>query len=291
MGSRTVELAIVGISQDGGVPQAGCFCRNCRIAIKKPSMRLFPSSCALRGKDGSFHLIEATRSLAEQIVIAAEALGVGVSAPETVCLTHTHLGHIDGLGQFGKEAIGSIDVPLFVSKKVLLDLKGRRLEDPFFTKIISPGSFFTPRDGCGFEYMFIPVPHRDELSDTHAIIIRGEKKSILFLPDHDDWVETLNQGGYETIREWWSSLGVDIILLDGTFWNDMEIKNRDIADIPHPTISETIGRLGHRSNGDPELYFIHMNHTNPILDEESKEYKEIIDMGWKVAKQGSTFVL
>ena len=32
-------------------------------------MRLFPSSCALRGKDGSFHLIEATRSLAEQIDI------------------------------------------------------------------------------------------------------------------------------------------------------------------------------------------------------------------------------
>ncbi|MBJ28947.1 MAG: hypothetical protein CMB61_02675 [Euryarchaeota archaeon] len=291
MNAGTVELAIVGISQDGGVPQAGCFCRNCRTAIKKHSMRLFPSSCTLRGKDGSLHLIEATRSLAEQIVIASETLGVEVSAPETVCLTHTHLGHIDGLGQFGKEAIGSKNIPLFGSEKVLLDLKERRLEDPFYTKIISSGSFFTPKDGCGFEYMFIPVPHRDEFSDTHAIVIKGENRSILFLPDHDDWAKTLNQSGFETIRGWWSSLGVDVILLDGTFWNDTEIKNRDIANIPHPTISETIGRLGRRSHGDPELYFIHMNHTNPILDEESKEYKSIIEMGWKVAKQGSTFVL
>ena len=177
------------------------------------------------------------------------------------------------------------------SEKVLLDLKERRLEDPFCTKIISSGSFFTPKDGCGFEYMFIPVPHRDEFSDTHAILIKGEKRSILFLPDHDDWAKTLNQSGYETIRGWWSSLGVDIILLDGTFWNDMEIKNRDIANIPHPTISETIERLGRRSHGDPELYFIHMNHTNPILDVESKEYKSIIEMGWKVSKQGCTFVL
>ena len=39
---------------------------------------------------------------------------------------------------------------------------------------------------------FHKVPHRDELSDTHAIIVRGKTKSILFLSDHDTWRETLD---------------------------------------------------------------------------------------------------
>ena len=60
MSSRTVELAIVGISQDGGVPQPDAFAGIVELP-KKPSMS-FPSSCALREKDGSFHLIEATKA-------------------------------------------------------------------------------------------------------------------------------------------------------------------------------------------------------------------------------------
>ncbi|MAH98108.1 MAG: hypothetical protein CMA12_01990 [Euryarchaeota archaeon] len=286
-----VELAIVGIAQDGGVPQAGCACKNCRMAMEDPSRRYFPSSCAIRGKDGSLHIIEATRSLAEQIVIASKSLRFEVSVPETVSLTHTHLGHVDGLGQFGKEVIDSKDVPLFGSEKVLLDLKRRRLVDPFSAKTVTPMSFFSPKDGCGFEYMFIPVPHRDEYSDTHAIVIKGDEKSILFIPDHDDWDKTLNLNGFENIREWWNYLEVDIILLDGTFWNEKEIEDRDISEIPHPMISETIERIGHKLETDPELYFIHINHTNPILDENSPQYQKIIRMGWRVARQGGTFVL
>ena len=55
-------------------------------------------------------------------------------------------------------------------------------------------------------------------------------------------VGTLNQGGYETMRMVVFS-GVDIILLDGTFWNDMEIKNRNIADIPHQQSQKQLGDL------------------------------------------------
>jgi len=82
---------------------------------------------------------------------------------------------------------------------------------------------------------------------------------------------------------------VDIALLDGTFWDLTEIPNRIISEVPHPTISETIELLGERKDGDPEIYFIHMNHSNPVLDKESGQSGVVRSKGWAVAEQCSVF--
>ena len=165
-----VEVVVVGIAQDGGVPQAGCSCERCVSALSDPSKILYPVSCVISGADGSVHRIEATRSLPQQLGIAANTLGRGDSlVPDSVSLTHAHLGHIDGIGQFGKEAIGASGIPLFASSSVIQVLEERRLSEPFQANAISPGTPFSPTEGCGFELDFVRVPHRDEYSDTHAI--------------------------------------------------------------------------------------------------------------------------
>ena len=292
MAPGEVELAIVGISQDGGVPQAGCDCPSCSSAILDPKLRLHPVCCAIRGSDGSLHIIEATRNLAEQLGMAAAALGLGASSiPDTVCLTHAHLGHIDGLGQFGKEAMGLSDVPLFASKSVLRFLDSRGALLPFGANEARAGAPFSPSEGCGFQYTMVRVPHRDEFSDTHAILVEGPNSTLLFLPDHDDWGQTLGSSGCEGIREWLSSMEVDFALLDGTFWDSSELGGRDMSLIPHPTISETLERVGTRRDGDPEIIFLHINHTNPVLDSGSAQYEEVSSKGWSVAEQGSSIVL
>ena len=292
MAPGEVELAIVGISQDGGVPQAGCECERCSSAIIDPKLRLHPVSCAIRGSDGSMHIIEATRNLPEQLGIAASVLGLGRSStPETVCLTHAHLGHIDGLGQFGKESMDLSGVPLFASKSVVRFLDSRGSLNPFQAREVQAGDSFYPSEGCGFRYTMVPVPHRDECSDTHAILVEGPNSKLLFLPDHDDWGQTLEGSGFEDIREWLSSLDVDVALVDGTFWDNSELGGRDMSEIPHPTISETLERMGVRAEGDPEVIFIHFNHTNPVLDNESAQHEEVVSKGWAVAKQGSSIVL
>ena len=52
------------------------------------------------------------------------------------------------------------------------------------------------------------------------------------------------------------------VLLDGTFASIDELPNRDIADVPHPLMSETRTILqGTRA----DLWFIHLNHSNPAL--------------------------
>ncbi len=287
-----MRVVVVGTAQDGGVPQAGCDCRTCVTALNEPSRALHPASCLIMGLDGSLHLIEATRALPQQLGIAAKSLGVGATViPNSVCLTHAHLGHIDGLGQFGKEVMGSNGVPLFASIRVIEFIQKRGLSEPFQTKKVASGEPFAPSEGCGFEYELIPVPHRDEFSDTHAIKVIGPSSTLLFLPDHDDWRQTLEKARADSIRAWLNSLEVDFALLDGTFWSGDELEGRDMSLIPHPTISETISMLGEKEDGDPEVIFIHLNHTNPAIDIGSVEYRELTSLGWSVGEQGSTFVL
>ena len=77
----------------------------------------------------------------------------------------------------------------------------------------------------------------------------------------------------------------------GSFWSEDELGGRDMSQIPHPTISDTIGRLGKKEYEDPEVIFFHLNHTNPVIDRGSDEYRELSSLGWSVGEQGTTFVL
>ncbi|HJM13507.1 MAG TPA: MBL fold metallo-hydrolase [Candidatus Thalassarchaeaceae archaeon] len=292
MVSGGVRVAILGIAQDGGVPQAGCNCDRCTTALNDHSLRLHPTSCAVMGEDGGLHLIEASRAIAQQLGIASDCLGLGgVAIPETVCLTHTHLGHIDGLGQFGKEAMGLDSVPLMASSKVLEVVIARSLDSPFELVEVCANSPFMPTEGCGFRYTLIPIPHRDDQSDTHAILISGPNKTLLFLPDQDSWNQTLDLYGSEGVKSWLTDLGVDVALIDGTFWDGNELPGRDLSRIPHPSVSESLSRIGAKEEGDPDIIFIHLNHSNPLIDEQSPETREVESMGWAVARQSSVIDL
>ena len=138
----------------------------------------------------------------------------------------------------------------------------------------------------GLTFLPLPVPHRDELSDTHAFVIRGPRRSLLHLPDHDEWELTLKNHGHSSIIEWLSFLKVDVALLDGTFWNEEELPSQ--ALVPHPTIEESLRRLGPKKTNYPDIRFIHINHSNPILVDEELRQKL---SGWALAEQGEAFIL
>jgi pyrroloquinoline quinone biosynthesis protein B len=71
----------------------------------------------------------------------------------------------------------------------------------------------------------------------------------------------------------------------------MEI-NRDISEIPHPLVSETINLLNSLNSEDKsKVYFIHMNHTNPMLNPNSDLSKSIINKGFNVARLGQKLYL
>ncbi len=275
------EVTLLGIAQDGGRPQPLCqkpCCANVGL-----DERAFPTSIGVKLGDMSTHLFDATRNLGDQLNIWQENL------PAHVWLTHAHFGHVDGLGLFGRETIGAKGIMLHVSQK----MKQLIQTTPQWALMLEQGVFSLEVFTTGEEIFFdsesiIPllVPHRDELSDMHAFIIRGKEKSLLYLPDHDTWEETLSLYHCKLIREWLEKFDIDTAFIDGTFWSHHELSERPQEDVPHPPVSQTIAHLGTRLPGDPDLYFIHLNHTNPLYDGSSSAYKTVKAMGWKIGIQG-----
>ena len=281
-----VEVTLLGIAQDGGRPQAGCT-RPCCQGLS-PSDAAFPVALGITDGDTN-HLIEATRCLGQQLTIW------GQTNIDNVFLTHAHFGHVDGLGLFGRETMNAKNVGLYISSEMehLVD------RTPQWSLMVDQGVFAPSvfHDGDLIQLSSsltihpLKVPHRDELSDMHAFILRGPNRSLLFLPDHDTWEETLTRHHASTIRSWLTSLKVDIALVDGTFWSSDELAGRNQDKVPHPPVSQTLEMLGSRTEGDPALHFIHLNHTNPLYDPNSEASAELTRSGWGVAAQGQRFTL
>jgi len=214
-----------------------------------------------------------------------------INAIQSVTLTHSHLGHVDGIGLFGKEVMGKNGVSLYTNKSVLDRLERNSTLYPFHPILVESGKVVCIGPGITME--FLRIPHRDfEIGETHAIVCRGPEKSFLFLPDHDTWSETLQSQGQDSIRSWIHSLRVDFALIDGTFFVHDEVSEirDDFKSIPHPPIAETLELLGKKTENDPDIYFIHLNHTNSVLSD-SRMKEEVTRLGWNIADQGALMTL
>ena len=317
----SVTVTVLGTAQDGGLPQPGCYLPCCEAARADPSLRRMPIALGVAGRDGTRHLIEASRFLGEQLDLwkisgtfpeDEDGSGGGRAARKcpvnSVTITHAHLGHVDGLGLFGREVINSEKLPLNCSET----FKMRALEkNPVWSKMVEQGCIephvWTSEEEfsaagtaeAGFMINAIPIPHRAELSDTHALLLESTEsgRRLLFLPDHDDWDQTLKAVGCASVQEWLvDKLDVDIALLDGTFFNPgSELGNvRNVAEIPHPPVAETLVKLGKKPGGekkDRRFIFCHLNHTNPLCNPDSTERKLVEEAGWEIASEGDVFVL
>ncbi|MGB5480857.1 MAG: MBL fold metallo-hydrolase, partial [Eudoraea sp.] len=129
------------------------------------------------------------------------------------------------------------------------------------------------------------VPHRDEYSETVGYKIIGPNKTVLFIPDIDKWYKW-ESNIIDEIRQ------VDYAFLDAGFFSEEEIDNRDISEIPHPTVLESMELFdklpAHEKN---KVWFIHMNHTNPMLNPESEQSKLVISNGYHIARFKNIFEL
>jgi pyrroloquinoline quinone biosynthesis protein B len=124
------------------------------------------------------------------------------------------------------------------------------------------------------------VPHRDEFSETLAFIIEGPNKSALYLPDIDKW-DRWDTDIRALIQE------VDYAFLDATFFTVEELPGRNMSEIPHPFVAESLEVFADLDPADKaKVWFIHFNHSNPLLIEGSAAQKQVESSGFHVARQG-----
>ena len=277
-------IYILGIAQDAGYPQAGCFLKHCLPGWENPELRQGATSLALVDPvTETKYLFEATPNLPEQLYDLETIAPDSDYSLEGVFLTHAHMGHYTGLMYFGFESMSAKNLPVYAMPRMSAYL----LNNGPWSQLITMNNIslkeIEDQQTVNFERFSVTpilVPHRDEFSETAGYRIQGPTRVALFIPDIDKW-EIWNRSITEEIHL------VDYALLDATFFDGNELPSREMADIPHPLVIESMELFSELSAADKaKVWFIHLNHTNPLLNSDSKAYQRVIEAGYNVAREG-----
>ena len=208
-------------------------------------------------------------------------------ALDAILLTHAHIGHYTGLMHLGREVMGEQGLPVWVKPRMAAFLSSN---GPWEQLVALGNIALQPLPDVDvalgrLRVRAFAVPHRDEYSETVGFVLTGVNTKALYLPDIDKW-----DRWDVRIEELLAT--VDVAYIDGTFFADGELPGRSMAEIPHPFVSETMARLGPLPASErAKVRFIHLNHTNPLLDPNSAATRAVRDAGFGVAIEGEVWSL
>ena len=274
-------IFVLGVGQDASFPQAGCYEPRCLLAWEDTSLRQEPTAIAvIDGASESSYLFEATPEFRDQLYRLHQEASLPLAG---IFLTHAHIGHYTGLMHLGREAMGTQGMPVYAMPRMLEFLSGN---GPW-SQLVSLGNINLQRLEHNTPILMgklsitpFLVPHRDEYSETVGYRIEGPNRTALFIPDINKW------------EEWEVSIvevleAVNYALIDASFFADGELGNRDMSQIPHPFVSETMA-LFEQSSAEvrDKIWFIHMNQSNPLLNPNSDATRLVQDRGFNVAREG-----
>lgn len=282
--SSTLPFVLVlGVGQDGGYPQAGMKPGDAWNADRR---RLASSIAIVDPASGERWLIEATPDFKQQLFLL-DSLAPDPETPglDGILVSHAHIGHYTGLMFLGHEVMGARGVPLYAMPRMqqFLQENGPWSQLVGLQNIVLRPLIDGEATPLNSRITVTPfrVPHRDEYSETVGFRITGPNRSVIFLPDIDKW-ERLDSLGVR-IEQLVSS--ADVAYLDGTFFADGEIPGRNMADIPHPFISETMQRFETASPAErAKIRFIHLNRSNPVGLANSPERRAVEQAGFGIAR-------
>ncbi len=272
---------LLGTAQDGGFPHVGCACPACETAAATPSRARRVACLGLVTKRG-IALIDATPDFANQSRDLAQLAGIPADTPpRAILITHLHAGHVLGLPLLGREGWAATGTPVWATEDCLGFLERN---EPFATLFrqghLEPRVLHLGWDASLDDLVIQPVPvhHRSEHGDTVAYRIEGPERSLFYAPDLD----TLTPDAIGHIRS------ADIAILDGTFFRKRELARDDANSVPHPAIADTMSQV---AGLDTRIVFTHLNHTNPVLDPDSREAQAVSALGMRIAGDGDVVEL
>ena len=276
--NSTYSLKILGVVQDGGLPHLGSNKLCCENIEQK---RYVTSIMLVNNENNESYLFDASPDINEQLNFMGDRIKKDLKG---VFLTHAHIGHYTGLMYFGREALNSKLINVYAMPRMKTFLEQNRpwsqlvsLENISINEINSNSKISVDPN---VTIQPIEVPHRAEFSETVGYKIYGPNKTVLFIPDIDKWY-LWEKSIIDEIKQ------VDYALIDATFYDSEEVNYRDLSEIPHPFVVESMELFDSTSDEEKKkIFFIHLNHTNPLLDKDSDQYKFVKDKGYNVAEEG-----
>ena len=283
------SLIILGNVQDAGYPQIGCMKACCREHWSPAAQKKSITCLGLVDPTSNqTWLFEASPDFKHQTKKLSDYVNQDVfQLPNGIFLTHGHIGHYVGLMHLGREAMGADRVPVYAmprmknyletsgpwSQLVALNNIDLQLLAADSSILLTPTLKVTP---------FL-VPHRGEYTETVGYKIEGENQRVLFIPDIDKW-DQWEKNIKEEIAK------VDLAFLDATFFKNGEVGNRDMSEIPHPFVEESMKLFADLPETEKaKIHFIHFNHTNPAIKDSHPLKDSLQNLGFQFPKEGSLF--
>lgn len=302
--TECMKLLVLGSAAGGGFPQWNCNCRNCD-GVRKGTLRALPrtqSSIAVSTDGRDWVLFNASPDIHAQIR-ANPCLQPGRGLRDTgiagVVLIDAQIDHTTGL--FMLREGRPLDIwctpqvqedlstgnPIFQVLSHFCTVRWQPLQvtpPAAFTVPAAPGLRFTPVPLASKAPPYSPHRHDAHAGDNIGVLIEetATGKRVFYAPGF---------GAMEDHLEPFIATA-DCVLLDGTFWTDDEMIRMGLSantarGIGHLPQSGPDGMMALLSRYDkPRKVLIHINNTNPILDEDSPERAELTRAGIEVAWDG-----
>jgi len=302
-----MQVKILGSAAGGGFPQWNCACRNCCLlrAGKFPGKSRTQAQVAIRCDDNAWFLLGASPDLRQQIEATPELHPrreprdspiAGVVLPSAE-LDHVvgllHLRELQPLTVYATPSVTSI----LHEQNTMFRMLNRASEQVFWQSVW-PGEECELKlpsgKASGFRCEVIGIPsrfpsyvcHPESLNPQEAtvglVLISKEGCSVGYFPSVRCMTDDL-RNVFERL---------DLLLLDGTFWSEDELiglqaSGQRARDMGHMPVGGEEGSLRQLATIRPgRKLYIHINNTNPMLNESSPEYRAVRDAGWELAEDG-----
>jgi pyrroloquinoline quinone biosynthesis protein B len=306
-----VRVKILGSAAGGGFPQWNCACVNCR-RIREHTLRGSARTqvqVAVSSDDRSWYLLSASPDLPRQIE-AFPKLHPTAQSRETpiaaIVLPGADLDQVLGLILLREsQPLRVYATPsirgLIMNNNIIFAMIKQQVTWVDLTPGTASELSSVAGAPSGISCLPFPLsgnyPHYVD-AQLAASLPAAEAVLGLCLDAPGGPRLTYMPGAPSIEKSWLEKLETtDLLLFDGAFWTDDELiriqgAGRTSRQMGHLPISGENGSLAQLAKlRRPRKVYIHVNNTNPVLDEDSPEYRRVRDAGWEVAQDGMEFEL
>jgi len=312
-----MQVRILGSAAGGGFPQWNCACANCR-SLRAGTFRgkaRTQAQVAISADSKSWFLLGASPDLRAQIESAPELHARSEdNAPRQspiagTVLLNADIDHVLGvlllrelqpLSAYATDSVRRViteDNSMFGMLQRVpgqLSWTNFKLGEDFFpvTPFGRDSALRCRTVSLGTHFPAYVTPNRrTELTAGEAslglIVESTSRKRLAYMPAAPQITD-------ELLSEFDSC---DVVLFDGTFWSDDELIRiqgsdqtaRQMGHVPVSSNDGSMARLAHLRR--PRKIYVHINNTNPMLNEDSDEYQQVRSAGWEIAEDGWRFEL
>ena len=309
-----MKVKILGSAAGGGFPQWNCACANCS-AVRAGTFHgkaRTQAQVAISGDGQTWFLLGTSPDLRAQIEGALELHphdGIRQSPIAGVVLLNADVDHVFGVLLMRElqplSGYATRSIHRIISEDNSMFAIMRRVPKQLMWNEFIPGHDFSLVDSVGKDSglkcraislgshfpAYVSQSRQSELDATEAslglIIHSASGKRLAYMPAVPQIEESL-------LNE---LNGADILLFDGTFWSDDELirvqgSGQTARQMGHVPVSSGDGSLAKLAAlRCPRKIYMHINNTNPMLDEAGDEYRKVRDSGWEIAEDGWQFEL